>query len=301
MSGAFELKVRQQMESLQSQPFRTIESQIAQKRIAWLEQNRLPAPDQSPLTPRQAFELLFFDYMGLSPQELPVVQETDRQITWLSKNPCPTLEVCSRLGFDTRRVCRSINEKSTQAFLSQLDPQLRFFRSYQEIRPYAPHCRETILRVDFNAMMAMAVAEARASRQEGNQGYGAVLALGENILVKAHDTAVTEHSPELHAELNAVRQAVRLTGDANLSGGILFSTCEPCPMCSSLAVWANLTTLVYGVSIEETASLGKASIRVAARQIVENSPVTIEVIGGVLAQECHELYQTPLTSSAAYK
>jgi tRNA(Arg) A34 adenosine deaminase TadA len=300
MSGSFELKVQQQIESLQSQPFRTVESQIAQKRIAWLEQNRSLSRDQSTPTPRRAFELLFFDYMGLSPADLPVVQETERQITWLSKNPCPTLEACSRLGLDTRLVCRSINEKSTQAFLSQIDPQLRFFRSYQEIRPYAPHCRETILRVDFNAMMAMAVAEAKVSRKEGNQGYGAVLALGENILVKAHHTAVTERSPELHAELNAVRQAVRQSGDVNLSGGILFSTCEPCPMCSSLAVWANLTTLVYGVSIEETASLGIASIRVAARQIVENSPRTIEVIGGVLAEECRALCEPPLTSLAAW-
>jgi tRNA(Arg) A34 adenosine deaminase TadA len=280
------------MGRLQSQPFRVVEEEIAQKRLAWLTDHRPLLSHLSPLSPRRAFELLFFEYMNLPPQDLPVVQETDHQITWLSKNPCPTLEVCRRLRLDTRQVCRSINEKSTQAFLSQLDPQLRFFRSYQEIRPYASYCRETILRVDFNAMMAIAIAEARASRQEGNKGYGAVLALGEDILVKAHDTAITERSPELHAELNAIQQAVRLSGDANLSGGILYSTCEPCPMCSSLAVWANLTTLIYGISIEETASLGKARIRVSARQIVENSPVKIEVIGDVLKEDCRALYNT---------
>ncbi|MDR3573799.1 MAG: nucleoside deaminase [Anaerolineaceae bacterium] len=290
---AFELKVNQQIERLQSRSFGVIEAEVAQKRIDWVAQNRMIVPPRPALSPRQAFELLFFTYMGLATQDLPVVAETDQQISWLSSNPCPTLEACLRLGLDTRQVCRSAYEKSTQAFLSQLDPQLRFYRSYQEIRPYAPYCRETIQLVDFSAMMAQAVAEAKISRQQGNKGYGAVLALGENIRIKSHDTAVSGHGPELHAELNAVRRAVRLTGDANLSGGILFSTCEPCPMCSSLAVWANLTTLVYGVSIQETASLGKARIRVSAQQIVEASPVHIDVIGGVLKEECRALYQEP--------
>lgn len=61
-------------------------------------------------------------------------------------------------------------------------------------------------------------------------------------------------------------------------------------MCSSLAVWANLTTIVYGVSIEETAKLGKSRIRVSTEEIVEKSPIMLEVIGGVLREECLSLY-----------
>jgi hypothetical protein len=148
MSDPFELKVRQQIERLQSQDYRAIEAEVTQKRLAWLEQNYPLQIGQTPLSPCQAYQLLFFDYMGLSAEDLPVVQETDREITWLSKNPCPTLAACQRLGLDTRTVCRLAYEGSTQAFLSYLDPQLRFVRSYEEIRPYAPHCRESILRVD---------------------------------------------------------------------------------------------------------------------------------------------------------
>jgi tRNA(Arg) A34 adenosine deaminase TadA len=61
-------------------------------------------------------------------------------------------------------------------------------------------------------------------------------------------------------------------------------------MCSSLAVWANLTTIVYGVSIEETAQMGKSRIRVSAREIIIRSPVIIEVVGEVLREECRALY-----------
>ena len=174
--------------------------------------------------------------------------------------------------------------------VSQLDPQLRFLRSYEEIRPYAHHCKEMIIRVDFEAMMSIALQEARASKQSGNKGYGAVVVLGHRILSKAHTTAVTEKDSGLHAEVNAVRQAVQVSGDSNLSGAILFSTCEPCPMCSALAVQANLTTKVYGVSIEEIAQSREAGICIGAKDVVEKSSVMMEIIGNVLRDECKSLY-----------
>ena len=290
MPENFDAKVAGQMEQLRRSAYREIEDEIAQKRSAWLAQNQPAAGKHVRFSPRQAFEKLFFDYMGLPVNELPVLSETDDEIVWRSLNRCPTLEACQRLGLDTRRICRAINEKSTQAFLSRLDPQLRFLRSYAEIRPHTDYCRESIVRVDFEEIMRLAIAEARESRQDGNKGYGAVVVLGREILGKAHDTAATDHDPSRHAEVNAIRQAVQACGDGNLSGVILFSTCEPCPMCSALAVWANLTTIVYGVSIEETAKMGKSRIRVSAQEIVERSPVMIEVIGEVLKEECRALY-----------
>jgi tRNA(Arg) A34 adenosine deaminase TadA len=290
MPDNFELKVEQQIERLKRSSCREIEQEVAQKRITWVTENHPMISQQANPGPRQAFEALFFDYMGIRPDELPVLSETNDEIVWRSLNPCPTLQAVQQLGLDTRQICRAAYEKSTQAFLSKFDPHLRFLRSYEEIRPYSNHCLERIIRVDFEAMMKLAIAEARASRQEGNKGYGALIVRGREILGKAHDTAATEKDPSLHAEVNAIRQTVQALGEGNLSGAILFSTCEPCPMCSSLAVWANLTSIVYGVSIEETAQMGKSRIRVSAKEIIEQSPVMIEVIGDVLKEECRALY-----------
>ncbi len=268
----------------------TIEREVAEKRIAWFKQNLRDTDGRGFAFPRNAFELLFFNYMGLSEKELPIVNETATRIEWLSKNKCPTLEACRSLGMDTRQVCRAVYEKSTQALVSQLDPQLRFLRSYEDIRPHAEHCREMIVRVEFEEMMAIAIEEAKAARQVVNKGYGALVAIGDRIIGKAHDTATTEKDPSLHAELNAIRQAVRTLNDTDLSGAIEFCTCEPCPMCSSLAVWANLTTIVYGISIQETAQLGKSRIQVNSTEIVEKSPVMLEIIGSILKDECESLY-----------
>ena len=169
MPENFQSKVEQQVDQLKRSAYREIEREVAQKRIAWVTQNHGASGKQERTSPRQAFETLFFDYMGIPADELPVQSETDTEIVWRSLNPCPTLEACQQLGYDTRQVCRGAYEKSTQAFLSQFDPQLRFLRSYEEIRPYANYCKESIIRVDFDSIMRQAIEEARASRQDGNR------------------------------------------------------------------------------------------------------------------------------------
>lgn len=285
----FELKVEQQLERLQTQTLRQVERDTTSKRVAWLRDRGLPGAGAS-FSPRRAFDLLFFDYMQLAETDVPVVRQSETEIVWRSVNPCATLEACLTLGLDTRMVCRAAYEKSTQAFLSQLDPQLRFLRSYTRIRPHADYCEEMIVRLDFEESMRLAILEAKQSTLGGNKGYGSVVMLGRDLVGRAHDTAATERDPSLHAEVNAVREAVRTVGDPNLSGTVLVATCEPCPMCSALAVWANVTTIVYGASIEETAGLGRSRILVGCREIVDRSPVSVEVVGGVLGDECRSLY-----------
>ncbi len=278
------------IQRFQQNKYQLIETEVAQKRLAWFKQYSELNNNIAPPGPRTAYELLFFEYLGLSENDVPIISETESEIVWHSKNQCSTLTMCQELKLDTKKICRAVYEKSTQALISQLDPQLRFLRDYQQIRPYSDYCLEKIVKVDFEQMMKLAIEEAKISRAQGNKGYGAVVSIGKQILAKAHDTAGTEKDPSLHAEVNAIRQAVKTIGDSNLSAAVLVSTCEPCPMCSSLAVWANLSTIVYGASIKETAELGKARILVSSKEIVKQSPVMIEIIEDVLKNECLELY-----------
>jgi tRNA(Arg) A34 adenosine deaminase TadA len=286
---SFDDQVRNQIERLQDHSLRTIERQTIEKRMAWWEARGNTPRDSTP-SPRLAFETLFFEYMGLVPADLPIVRESEDEIVWESRNPCPTLEACRSLNLDTRTVCRDAYEKSTQAFVSRLDPQLRFLRDYAHIRPFADHCRERIVRVNVEDRMRLAIEEARQSRREGNKGYGAVAVLGERLLAQGHDTAVVETDPSLHAEMNVLRQAARMLGTGNLSGVVLLSTCEPCPMCAAMAVWSNVSAIVFGASAAETAARGKLRILVSAQEIVSKSPVIIEVISGILHEECLALY-----------
>jgi tRNA(Arg) A34 adenosine deaminase TadA len=286
----FKKEVKRQTDQLRRSSYRDIEKQVIRRRLAWYEDNKNLFKFSKPATPRDAYDLFFFKYLKANPEEVPIIKETNDFIEWKSMNACRTLEACNEMDLDTRQVCRQVYEKSTQVLISKVDPRLRFHRSYEEIRPLYSYCREWIVRVDFEAMMQVAIDEANASLEEGNKGYGAVITLGDQIISQAHDTAKTDMDPSLHAEVTAIRRAVEVMDTDNLCGTILFSTCEPCPMCSSLAVWANVSAIVFGISIEETLQLGKSRIIISAEEVVHKSPVHIEIIKNILHFKCQELY-----------
>src|SRR5512142_2511287 len=96
----YEARVQQQVERLSTCSLQQIEAEVAAKRAAWFEEPGNSRVLDRPATPRDGFERLFFDYMGLSPADLPIVEESAEKITWLSKNPCPTLDACQQLGLD---------------------------------------------------------------------------------------------------------------------------------------------------------------------------------------------------------
>jgi tRNA(Arg) A34 adenosine deaminase TadA len=281
---------------LQAGDYQGLERQRTQKRLDWLSAHGYPPRSGAPLPPlpvppRMAFELLFFDYMALGPEQMLVAEEGPDRIVWLSHDPCPTLEACTMLGLDTRQVCRAVSERPVQTFLSRLDPRLRFVRDYVAIRPHADYCREQIVRVDVESLMRDAVEEALLAKAEGNKGYGCLLVMGDRVLARAHDTAVARGDPSLHAEHSAILQAVERWGSPDLTGSLLISTCEPCPMCTGLAVWAGVTTIMFGSSIADTAAMGRTRILVGAAEIAARSPGVVEVIGGVLQEECDPLYR----------
>src|SRR5512143_336371 len=108
MTGDFQSKVQHQIDRLQHGSYRAIEAEIAQKRLAWLRQHDQIAARHERPSPRQAFDLLFFDNMVRPPADLPIVSATEAEIVWQSANPCPTLEAVTALGLDTRTVCRAV-------------------------------------------------------------------------------------------------------------------------------------------------------------------------------------------------
>jgi hypothetical protein len=120
-----------------------IHRELAKKRIDWYGENKNRLNIEGSDV-RKAYTLLLIEYMGLIPNEVPVVYEDDRKIVWRSYNFCPVLEACNKLGLDTRKVCKKGWEKSVQELISNVNPDLKFSRSYERIRPYAEYCEETI-------------------------------------------------------------------------------------------------------------------------------------------------------------
>ncbi len=127
--------------------FITISEKQAQRSLAWYKANKDKFTLEGSL-PRQAYTLVLLKYMGINPEEVPVVYENERQIIWHSFNFCPYLEACKRLNLDTRVVCKEAYEKSVQVLISCFHPNLKFSRNYSKIRPYKDYCEEIIELID---------------------------------------------------------------------------------------------------------------------------------------------------------
>lgn len=124
-----------------------INQKLSKKRIGWLEKNKDKLNLKDSVV-RRAYEIFLFEYLNLDPKEIPVIYEDDKKIVWRSYNWCPVLEACQRLDCDTRKVCQKGWEKSVQKFVEKIDPNLRFSRNYDNLRPYADYCEEMLKLVD---------------------------------------------------------------------------------------------------------------------------------------------------------
>ena len=144
---------------------------------------------------------------------------------------------------------------------------------------------------NYEKFMKIAIEEARISLREGNKGFGAVLVKNGKIVVRAHDEEIAKSDPTSHAEINVIRRASQKFG-GNLQGFSLISTHEPCPMCTTVAIWANVSEIIYGTSISEARRLGRKRIKLSCKEIIKRVPweIKIEIRKGVLKKECLVLY-----------
>lgn len=112
------------------------------------------------------------------------------------------------------------------------------------------------------------------------------------LLLKALNAVARESDPSSHAEVKAIRLATKRLRNISLKGYTLYTTCEPCPMCMSTALWAGLDRVVYGATIED-ASRHCRQIQIPSREVSKRSDMPIPVDGPVLRAECYALFTHP--------
>lgn len=146
---------------------------------------------------------------------------------------------------------------------------------------------------DYEKFMNIAIEEAKNSFKEGNKGFGALVEKNGKIIAKAHDTEVTDLDPSGHAEMNVIREVSKKCGK-DLTGCVIISTHEPCPMCTGALIWAKVSEIVYGASIRDSMKLGRRVINLSCREIIERSPWRIKIKEGILKKECLKLYNNEI-------
>jgi tRNA(Arg) A34 adenosine deaminase TadA len=97
-----------------------------------------------------------------------------------------------------------------------------------------------------STFIARAYRERHEASARGDQTYGAVVVQDGRILGKAGSRVVRDRDPTAHAEMLAIRDALRRTGRAELTGAILYSSSRACPMCEAAAHFAGIVRMVHG-------------------------------------------------------
>lgn len=108
-------------------------------------------------------------------------------------------------------------------------------------------------------VMNLAIEESKINRKNNykNGGpFGAVIVKDGEIIASAHNTVFESVDATAHAEINAIRKASKILNTNDLSGCILYTSTEPCPMCLSAIIWANIKEIYYANTKKDADNIG---------------------------------------------
>lgn len=122
---------------------------------------------------------------------------------------------------------------------------------------------------------------------------GAVYTAEGRLLAQAYDSVIRECDPTCHGEVNAIRQASKVQGSRWLAGCTLYSTCEPCAMCTAATIWAGIDQIVFGAYTNEDATrFWPQEMDLRAQDLIGHmvQRPQIAVIEGVEREACKTLF-----------
>jgi len=148
--------------------------------------------------------------------------------------------------------------------------------------------------IDVERMASLAAFTGRSMQTERPRPFGASIVHTKSgeLLLRALNAVAQQFDPSAHAEVRAIRMATKRLRNLSLAGFTLYTTCEPCPMCMSAALWAGLDRVVYGATIED-ANRHCNQIRIPASEVAARGDMTCKVDGPILRNECYALFTHP--------
>ena len=159
-------------------------------------------------------------------------------------------------------------------------------------QPVAP----TIRAKDKYMQVAIDEAVDGISHREGGP-FGAVVVKDGEVLGRAHSRVIAEDDPTLHGEIAALREAGQTLGTYDLTGCVLYTTCEPCAMCLSACLIANVEKVYYGAALKDTDHIGFRDLEIDEQLGGRSVPKDYLVVKDHDA--CMELYATYRKSNPA--
>lgn len=138
---------------------------------------------------------------------------------------------------------------------------------------------------DDKYFMGIAIDMAKKAREKGNEPFGAILTKDGEIVKEGANKIFSACDPTYHAEIGLIRDFCRENNVSDLSEYTLYSSCEPCVMCSGAMVWSKLGKLVYSVTHDQLAEIAGSNIMIGSDEVFDKSPNRPVVVAKLLNKE----------------
>ncbi len=104
--------------------------------------------------------------------------------------------------------------------------------------------------------IAKKCAEIGINNNEGGPFGAVIIDKKGNVIAKGNNRVIKDHDPTAHAEVTVIRDACKKLKTYDLSDYILYTSCEPCPMCLSAIIWANIKEVYFACTKEDAGNIG---------------------------------------------
>lgn len=138
--------------------------------------------------------------------------------------------------------------------------------------------------------MELAINIAIKSKNSGNEPFGAIIVKDGEVVMSGGNEINSLCDPTHHAEIGLIRKICMELNISDLKDYTLYTSCEPCVMCSGAMVWANLGRVVYSVSHDELAEIAGSNIMISCTELFDKSPNKPSVTGPVLREKGLEVF-----------
>lgn len=144
--------------------------------------------------------------------------------------------------------------------------------------------------------LAAAVAIARKNVLDGGGPFGALVVEDGLILADGVNRVTLDNDPTAHAEVTAIREACRERRDFRLDGTVLYTSCEPCPLCLAACLWARVDRVVFAADRHDAARGGFDDLEFYELFARDRSTWTTPAVLGVRVKDCVSPFDTWLAN-----
>jgi guanine deaminase len=157
---------------------------------------------------------------------------------------------------------------------------------------YVPNIPNYFLKMmNHEFYMQLAIDKAKEGVDKGQSPFGACIVKDGKVISCEHNTVWQNTDITAHGEIHAIREANMKLNTIDLSGCVIYSTCEPCPMCFTAIHWARIEKIYYGAKIEDAKSFGFNELTVSNEKMKEYGKSKVEINGSFMREKCIELFK----------